>query len=261
MDFLALSLVFVGAGLFSLFYDKMVPDKAALRQRLPNKISWAGILLWLVICLAFFLIFKKTEGFTRTTSIFTLFFALMVFETLFLFLLRWLKSNLLAVIIALLSTAVLFLFHVSYPTFTLRNIIIILATLGASTLLIRLNWLKTWLMFAFAILWTGYDIYTTRYFLPNVLSPITEPPKIFFFPAVITGTISLGSGDFIFLVLFTLIIRRKFGFLAAILLVTAETAGLLITGLFYKSDSIIPFLTIMTPIFLLIYLISYLKKK
>lgn len=261
MDFLPLSLVFLGAGLFSLLYGKIVPDKETLKKRLPNKISGAGIILWLVICLTLYFIIKNNQGFARTTSIFTLLFALLVFETFFLFLLRWLKSNLIAVILALFSAAVLFFLHLSFPTFTLRNIIIILATLGASTLLIRLDWLKTWLMFTLAFLWTGYDIYTTRYFLPHVLSPVTEPPKIFFFPAVITGTISLGSGDFIFLILFTLVIQRQFGWLPAIILVAAENVGLLITGFFYKSDAIVPFLAIMTPIFLLIYFISYLKKK
>ncbi|MFA5070554.1 MAG: glycerophosphodiester phosphodiesterase family protein [Patescibacteria group bacterium] len=261
MNILPLSFIFLGAGLFSVVYYKLTPDKEMLKARLPNKVGAAGIILWLIICVAFYFIFKNSRGFERTVSIFTLLFALLVFETFFLLLIRWFKSNLLAVLIALLASGVLFAFHNYYPTFTLRNTLIILGTLGATTLLIKLNYLKTWIVFGLAFLWTGYDIYTTRYFLPNVLVPVTEPPKTFFFPSVITGSVSLGSGDFIFLVLFTLIILKKFGKLAALILVAAQTAGLLFTGLFLESDSIIPFLAVMTPIFLIIYLILFINLK
>ncbi|MFH1366456.1 MAG: hypothetical protein ABIH38_00510 [Patescibacteria group bacterium] len=261
MDLLPLALIFFGAGLTAVFYYIFGPSKEFLKERLPNRPSLAGIILWLLVCLAFYFIIKNNQGFSRTMLIFTLIFSLLVFETFFLFLIRFLRSNTLAVIFALLVSAGSFIFHYYYPTFALRNTIIILATLGASALLIKLNYLKTWLMFAFAFLWTGYDIYATRYFLPGVLVPVTEPPKTFFFPSVITGSVSLGSGDFIFLVLFLMIITREFGLLPALLLLAAETVGLLITGFFLESDSIIPFLAVMTPIFIMTYIISYIHYK
>lgn len=261
MDFFPLVLIFLASGALAIFYFLKVPGKETLKERLPNKPSAAGIFLWLLIVAVLYFMIRNNNGFERTTLIFTFIFSLLVFETFFLVLIRGSKSNLAAVILALFVSAGLFIFHYYYPTFVLRNILIILGTLGALTLLIKLDYLKTWLVFGLALLWTGYDIYTTRNFLPRVLVPVTEPPKTFFFPSVITGTVSLGSGDFIFLVLFTLLILKKFGRLAALILVAAQTAGLLFTGLFLETDSIIPFLTVMTPIFLVVYFVSYLNKK
>ena len=92
MDFLPLSLLFIGAGLSALAYYRIVPKKEFLKSRLPHKISWAGFLSWIIIIIAFYFIYTQTTGFQRTTYIFTLLFALLVFETLFLFFLRFLKS-------------------------------------------------------------------------------------------------------------------------------------------------------------------------
>ena len=261
MDFFVLTFIFICAGLVSIYYFKKAPEKEILKQRLPNKISLSGVIAWLIVGLAFWLIFKYNSGFTRIALIFTLFFSLLVFETFFLLILKFIKSNLLTVILSFLMTAIIFGLYLLFPSFTFRNAIIILATLGASTLLIKLDYLKKWTLFTLAILWTGYDIYATLNFYPQVLVPVTEPQKTFFFPAVITGSVSLGSGDFIFLVLFILLILRNFGPVAAFLLLAAETLGLLIAGFFLSSETIIPFLAVMTPVFLLIYLISYIYYK
>jgi len=261
MDLFPLVLIFILAGLVAIIYYKISPDKENLKERLPNKPTLTGIFLWFLVGLALYFIFKNQQGFQRTVTIFTFIFSLLVFETFFLFLIKYLKSNSLAVVISALITILLFTFHFISPSFALRNIIIILATLGASTLLVRLNYLKNWLMFAFAFVWTGYDIYATRFFLPKVLVPVEEPPKFFFLPSVISGSVSLGSGDFIFLVLFLMVIMREFGLLPAIILLAAETVGLLITGFFLTAESIIPFLGVMTPIFIIIYLVALVNKK
>jgi len=261
MDFFVLTFVFICAGLVSIYYFKKAPEKEMLKQRLPNKISWSGVTAWLIVGLAFWFIFKYNSGFTRVSLIFTLFFSLLVFETLFLLILKFIKSNLITVILSFLMTAIIFGLYILFPSFTFRNAIIILATLGASTLLIKLDYLKKWILFTLAILWTAYDIYATLNFYPQVLEPVTEPQKTFFFPAVITGSVSLGSGDFVFLILFTLLLLRNFGLLSAFVLLAAETVGLLIAGFFLSSDTIIPFLSVMTPVFLLIYFVSYIHNK
>ena len=259
MDFVPLSLLFIGAGIIAVVYYKIVPSKETLNLRLPNKISWAGIFSWIVIILAFWYIFSRTTGFQRTTYIFTLLFALLVFESFLLFFIRFVKSNLLVVIFSFTVTSGIFFLYINFPSFNFRNIIIVLATLGASTLLIRLGYLKTWLMFVFGVIWTGYDIYATRNFYPGVLVPVKEASKVFFFPAAIVGTVSLGSGDFVFLALFALVILRDFGLIPTLILLSAETTALLITGLFITgTDFIIPFLAIMSPIFFATYFISYL---
>jgi len=260
MDFLYLSLVFALGGLSALVYYKLAPTKKYLKERLPNRISWAGFISWLIVIVIIWFIFNNYSGFTRTTYIFTLFFALLLFETFFLIIIKYIKSNLLASLTTFVLIGSIFSLYLYEPTFVFRNIIIILASLGAVTLLIRLGYLKVWIIFALAIIWTGYDIWATQYFFPNVLVPVTEASRVFFFPAAIVGQVSLGSGDFIFLSLFTIIILHRFGVLPAVILVTAQSTALIITALLITSnDFIIPFLAVMTPIFFLIYLISYIS--
>lgn len=135
-------------------------------------------------------------------------------------------------------------------------------TLGGATLLIRMKYLRTGILFTVAILCTLYDILLTQYLLPTFTVPVESTTPTFMFPAVTVEGLSLGSGDFMFLVLFALIILRDFGKLPAFILVGAETIGLLAVGLVLpESDFLVPFLLVMTPIFIVVYALSYFDNK
>jgi len=254
MNFIILSIIFFGAGTLALWYYHLVPSTEILRRRLPNRISWAGMVLAIVLTLVLWYIFEHSVGFRRVVNIFTLLMGLLIFETVFLLLIRWLKSNLLALILSLVAAGVIVLPSIIDPTFLWRNVIVVIATMGATTLLIRLNILRTWFLFLLTIVWTIYDVWATQTFYSRVLVPVTEPRPGLIFPSVVVGNTSLGSGDFIFLVLFVLIIFKKFGRLPAMIIIAAETVGLLITGaIVVGTDFIIPFLLIMSPIFFITY--------
>lgn len=264
MDFLPLSLIFFGSGVLALLYYHFVPSAQKLRERLPNKVSPAAIFLTLVIAVAVWYLFANFIGFSRVFRIFAFLFALLVFESVFLLLIRWVRSDSLAVLGSLIASAGLFVAELVSPSFFLLNSIVIIATFGAATLLIRLGYLRTWMFHILAVLWTVYDVWLVRAVLPRVFKPAepTSEPRFFFFPVVTVGRLTLGSGDFMFLVLMALVLLRDYGKAAAFTLVVAETAGLLVTGLFLPEDGFqIPFLIVMTPIFFLVYGVSWWQRK
>lgn len=247
--------------MLAIAYYLAVPAKTALQKRLPNKVDAAGILLAIVIAAAVWFILESFSGFGRVVRIMTFLLALLVFESFFLLSLRFWKSNTLGVLASLSLAAGLFWLAVREPSFLLVNTIIIVATLGATTLLIRMGYLRTRFLFLFTSLWTLYDILSTRYLLPTVFVPAQEPYPTLFFPAVTVGHTTLGSGDFMFLTLFTLIVLRDFGRLPALVLVIAETVGLLATGLFLPERGfLVPFLVVMTPIFFGVYLAAFMQR-
>jgi hypothetical protein len=264
MDFLPLSLLFAAAGGLAMVYYQLVLKPESLKARLPNRVSGAAIVLAVVIAAVVIYIVRTRTGFGRISAISTFIFALLAFESAFLLLLRWVKSNTLAVLFSLAVSGTLFALNMSNPTFELFNAIVIFAAFGASTLLIRLRYLRTSFLFIVAGLWTIYDILSTQFLLPRIFVPAAEPvpTKFFIFPAVTIGHTTLGSGDFMFLVLFTLVMLRDLGKLPAAILVAAETAGLLITGLLITNlNKPLPFLVIMTPIFVAIYVVSRILKQ
>jgi hypothetical protein len=264
MDFLPLAFIFFGSGILALLYYRFVPSAQKLRERLPNRVSPAAILLALIIALALWYLLVNFTGFSRVFRVFAFLFALLIFESAFLLLIRWIRSDTIAVLLSLAIAGGLFASELLSPSFLLLNTIVILATFGAATLLIRLQYLRTLFFFLLTAAWTLYDVVLVRYFLPRVFKPAepTAEPRLFFFPVVTVGRLTLGSGDFMFLVLFALILFRDFGKLPAFILVVAETAGLLVTGLFLPEDGFqVPFLLVMTPIFLLVYGFAWLQDR
>lgn len=262
MDFIPLSALFLGAGALAIGYYRWVPSAEALRSRLPNRATPSSIVLTLVMGGAAWYILSTFSGFSAVSRMLMLIFALLFFESLFLIGLRWVRVNFIALILALAVTAALFWAQLQYPTFFGINTIIIMATMGAATLLIRLGYLRTPILFIVASLWTVYDIMLVEFVLPAVTRPSTNPVPSFLYPAVTVGQLSLGSGDFMFLTLFALIVMRDFGALAASILVAAEVVGLLMTGLLLPEQGfLVPFLVVMTPIFFLVYLLVYLVRR
>lgn len=258
MDFVPLSSIFLATGALAIIFYQLVPSADVLRKRLPNRVTPAALVLVVVLTVVIWLLVRSYSGFALSIRLMTLLFALLFFESLFLLLMRWIRINALALVASLLVAAGVFWVQLTYPSFLLLNSIIVIATLGAATLLIRMGYLRTKLMFVVAALWTLYDIMLVQLILPRVTRETSTPTPTFIFPAVTVGEISLGSGDFMFLTLFTLIILRDFGTLPSIIMVMAEVTGLLVTGLLLPEQGfLVPFLVVMTPIFFIVYTATY----
>jgi len=262
MDFLPLSILFFLTGILAALYYAFIPSKGRIHTQLPNRVSVTSVLLTLLIGGLVWYIFATFEGSARFRHLMELLFGLLLFESFFLFLMHWIRSNALNVTLSLLTTGAVFATYFASPSFFLINTILILATLGAATLLIRMGYLRTRILFIIAILWTIYDVMLVNFILPRVFVPVTDPIPTFLYPAVTVGELTLGSGDFMFLSLFTLIILRDYGRTAALFLIVSETAGLLMTGLLLpESGFLLPFLLVMTPIFFLVYGVAWWQRR
>ncbi|MBI5037290.1 MAG: hypothetical protein HZC01_01075 [Candidatus Kerfeldbacteria bacterium] len=256
MDFIYLAMLFLGAGIAGLVYYRYAPTAVDLRERLPNRVTPAGIVLAVAIGSAAWFLFSSVSGVVLVGRIFLFIFSLLFFESIFLLAMRWISRNTFATVVAILSTLGMFWWYQAKPSFVLLNFIIIISTLGAVTLLTRLGYLRTKILFAISILWTIYDILLVRFILPDVTRETATPHPTFLYPAVTTGRVSLGSGDFMFLSLFTLVIARDVGPRAALVHVVAQVTGLLVTGLLLPERGFtVPFLVVMTPIFIVCYVL------
>ena len=254
MDYLLLGIFFAAAGVLAILYYRSVPTAEVLRGRLPNKVTGAGILITLILAAVVWYVIAHTTGFSRVFAFFVLFFNLLLVETVFLIAMRATTSNSAAVVISFIVVSALAWFELHDLTLGLVNVIVIASSLGAATLLIRLNYLRTKFLFVVSILWTIYDIMSNLILLPHIFVPVEKPQPTLFLPSVTAGRLTLGSGDFMFMVLFTLVILRDHGLKPAIGLVGLETLGLLVTGALKSNpNTAFPFLVVMTPIFLLYY--------
>lgn len=261
-DSLLLAFLFAFSGFLALGYYHLIPSREELKRRLPNRVGFAGILLTIILGAAVWFIVMNAEGFGRFMRIFTFLLALLVFETAFLLLMRWVRSNVLAVLLALAAAAALFAWQTFAPSLALKNVLIVAAALGAPTLLVRMGYLRTRFLFLVAVLWTLYDVLFVRFLLPRVFLPAQEPTASLLYPALTVGTLTLGLGDVMFLILFALVLVRDAGRRAAMLLIALEAMGLLVTLLIRGDRNIsIPFLTVMTPIFFLVFWVARQNQK
>jgi len=264
MDFILLGIVFIFSGFLGIVYYSLVPQAGLLRKRLPNKATPASIALTLIIGGIVWFLIQSAGGMPPASKILTVIFALLVFESFLLISMRWIKVNIVAMLISLVFTCVIFLLYFSNPTFFLLNGIIIFATLGAVTLLIRFDYISTRLVFIATALWVIYDIMFVAYILPQYTVSVSDPYPTFLFPAITTGDISIGSGDIMFLILFTFVLLRDFNKRAALIMVVAQAVGLLLVGLIVPEQGFtLPYLIVMVPIFLVVYSGMYVfyKKK
>lgn len=252
-----LPLLFIIAGCLGIWYYRTVPSGDHLRTRLPNRVSWAAWVVTAVIAIGIWYISRSlSTPFLRFSGATTLLFYLLVFESALLLIMRWTKSNLTAVIVALAVAAIPLTLQLRMPSYFLINVIIVLATLGATTLLIRLNMLRTRLIVLMAVLLTINDAINVWFVLPLLpLSPLPpEPLPFLILPTVSIAGRVVGSGDFMFLVLATLVIIRDHGQRSALVHVGVQTAALFFTLLVTANrDVLIPYLLIMTPIFFGVY--------
>ncbi|MDD5040050.1 MAG: hypothetical protein PHY34_02780 [Patescibacteria group bacterium] len=262
MDFIYLAILFVGCGLLSVVYYCAVPPREVLAQRLPNKPSVEAVVLTAVLGATIWYIIATYDGVQRIRHIAELVFALLFFESAFLFFMRWLQRNIFAVSLSLVVTVGVFYWFIRSPNFFIQNGVIIIATLGAATLLVRLKYLKSIYLFILAALWIPYDFFLVSHVLPAVTTATAAPQPTFLYPAVTVGVISLGVGDFMFMTLFTLVLLRDFNGSSAIVHLLAQGCALLITGLLVpESGFIVPFMVVMTPIFFAVYIGSYIARR
>jgi hypothetical protein len=262
LDLILLIGVFFGTGLFAILYFRSVPNQAGLRQRLPNRPGLDGIFLTLLLVGIIWYLVRFIPGGPILKG-YRFILSLLVFETFFLFFLRWIRSTIFAIIPSLGLALLGFFLSIQFPTNAfLMNALVILASLGPTTLLIRIGFLRSSFLAVVATLWTLYDVLLATILAPKVLVPSSQTQPFILFPAVSVGDLSVGNGDFLFLVLYTLIIFRDFGRWPAILLAGIEAIALLITGLVLPTNADpFPFLLVMTPLFFFAYGTFWIEKK
>lgn len=262
LDFLYLSLMFLGAGLLGTFYYGSLPDKDDFKKRLPNKPSIESVVLFLIICVLVWQIFANYQGLQRSSMIVALVLGLLLFETLFFLFMRWVKSNWLNALISALIVVGIFVLHFSNENFITFNLIIIFATIGGTAFLMRAGIMKTWLVFLLTFIWMPYDFYFVAHVLPKYTKATADPYPFFAFPSVTIGDISLGVGDFVFLALYTFVLVNKFDKKVAVIHAVVQGIGLLVAGYIVSIKEInIPFLLVLSPIFFIIYLGAYFYNK
>lgn len=256
MPGLGLVAVFAGSAVLALGYYHAIPDAPRLRARLPNRPSVAGILLFLILFAIGIYIGTQRQGLAKWWLVLALLFDLLIFETFFLLLIRWVKSNTVAVLVSLGAAIAMFWWQMFHPNTIVYNVTFILATLGATTLLVRLNYLRTKMLFVVAVLWSIYDVLSTTLIYPHIYRLSDRPHTSFAFPAVAVGNLTLGSGDFMFLVLFSLILRRDLGWRAAWLHIALQAVALVATITVKPDNAFFPYLTVMSVVFIVTYVIS-----
>lgn len=251
-----LSLLFGGAALLGLWYYRTSPSAEQLRARLPNRVSLASLTLLALVGLMVWWVWQTTSGFSRIRLFIGSLFNLLVFESLFLLGLRWFRSNLLVVILSAILTGGLIWIQRSIGGNIVYNVTFIAATLGATTLLIRLNYLRTKLLAVVALLWMLYDILAVAFLYPQIYRIAERPKTSFFYPAVAVGQVTLGSGDFMFLALMTLVLLRDRSWRWAVAHIGVQVVALFVTIILKPPDTLLPYLTVMVPIWLVMWWLS-----
>lgn len=261
MPIIGLPLLFLVAGLLGIIYYRTIPTQVELRQRLPNKGSVAGILLTIIIGFGIWAIIRYADSrFMKISGVTTLLFYLLTFESLLLLCFRWLRSNTLSVLAAAGGTFIPFLIQYFQPSYALSNALIIAATLGATALIIRLDVVRTRIILIMAGLFTINDVLNVTFVIPKLplTAPHDKPLPLLIFPTVNIGGHVVGSGDFMFLALTTLLLVKVFSARVAGWYVVAQSVALAITlAIILHRDVILPYLVIMTPIFGLTYYLAH----
>jgi len=115
MGFISLGIVFIFSGLLGILYYSLVPQAELLRKRLPNKVTPASIVLTLAIgALIWFLVLSE-GGIPPVSKILAVIFALLVFESVFLVSMHWIRINIVAVVVSVLLTGLLFWYYFASP--------------------------------------------------------------------------------------------------------------------------------------------------
>lgn len=260
-DALLLTALFAGTALAALGYYRLSPTAEYMRQRLPNKASAAGIILTLLIGFWVWWTLRDTIGFSRVKFIIGILFNLLIFETIFVLLLKRIRSNLLVVFGAALATTGFVLAQRVIGGTWVYNLTFMTATLGATTLLVRMDYLRTKFLFVVSGLWMIFDILSVAFVYPQIYRISDRPHNSFLFPAVAAGQVTLGSGDFMFLVLMSLVLFRDFGRRSALMHIGLQALALFITVLAKSRESLFPYLTVMVPIFLIVWLGFYFHSR
>jgi len=244
--------MFLGIGILGTFYYNIIPDKQTLKERLPNKATVESVVLFLVISILVWQIIVNYDGLQRASRLMALILGLLLFETLFFFFMYWIKKNWLNVLISISLVVVVFWLHYSIESFVTFNLIIILATIGGTAYLVRSRIVKTWLVFLLTAFWMPYDVYFVTQVFDKYTKITATPYPFFALPSVTVGDISLGVGDFVFLSLYTFVLVNDFNKKIAIIHAIVQAIGLLVAGyLVSVQDITIPFLVVLSPIFLL----------
>lgn len=259
-NFIFLAVVFVITGFVGLWYFSAIPDKDTLKKRLSRSIPLSlGIIA--IIGVVVWYIFSQYNGFSRVFRLAPVLYGLMLFEASFLLLIRWIKSNYIAASISLLFSILVLSLHERVDSFLTFNAIIITSFIGATAFLVRLRIIRSWLVMTPAVVFVYYDWYFVNNVYTQFTKPSVDPHPVFLFPAVTIGDISLGGGDFLFLLLFSFILFLRFGMQSAYVHIGLQGLGLLVAAYFVaRTEAIVPFMLVMIPIFFIVWLFFRFQK-
>ncbi len=139
-------------------------------------------------------------------------------------------------------------------------LLFVFGTLGAWTLAQRLGFLNVWFLMAIVLGLTAFDYFNVTSLTSSVTASGTAVTSSMLLVSI--GEEALGIGDFIFLSLCTLALIARFGSKTALLFLVIESLILFATGFIPAKDGFFfPYLLVMTPVFLIVFFVAWLKRK
>lgn len=262
MHILLLTLLFSLAGAMAIVFHKLVPDGPTIRKRFPLRdAQWRNIALPLVILAIGILLWFRTPLADRATIFQSFVIALLALESGLLLLMRRFRSTVILSMMAAICGIAAFSLSWTFQLPALDMLLFVFGTLGAWTLAQRLGFLNLPFLTVLVIGLTAFD-YLHITSLTEAVAPSSAATGASDMLLVSIGQEALGIGDFIFLSVCTLALVTRFGSRPALLFVSVESLILIATSAIPASNGFFfPYLLVMTPVFLLVYLVAYLKKK
>lgn len=260
MHILLLTLLFAFAGAMAIVFHKLVPDGATIKQRFPiKKARVRDIVLPLIVIGVGMLLWFMTGGDDRTAVFQSFIIALLALESGLLLLMRRFQSTISLSVMAGLCGLLAFLISWAFKIPAVDMLLFVFGTLGAWTLAQRLGFLNGWFLMVVVLGLTAFDYYnvTTLTTTATTTGTTVSSSSILL---VSIGEEALGIGDFVFLSLCTLALIAQFGGITALVFLTIESFILLATGFIPSSGFFFPYLLVMTPVFIVVYWIAWIRK-
>ncbi len=262
MHIFLLTLLFAFAGIMAIVFHKLVPDSATIKQRFPIKRArLRDIALPLVVIAIGTLFWFNTNSDNRTAMFQSFIIALLALESGLLLLMRRFQSTISLSIMTGLCGLAAFVISWTFKLPAVDMLLFVFGTLGAWTLAQRLGLLNVWFLMVIVLGLTAFDYYNvTSLATTAATSGTTVGSQSMLLVSI--GEEALGIGDFIFLSLCTLALIARFGSVTALLFLAAESLILLATGFIPAPNGFFfPYLLVMTPVFLIVYLVAWMRKR
>ena len=262
MNILLLTLLFAFVGVMAIIFHKIVPDGATIRKRFPLRgARLRDIALPLIIIAIGTILWFNTPHANRTAIFQSFVIALLALESGLLLLIRRFQSTINLSFMAAVCGSIAFTLSWTLKLPAVDMLLFVFGTLGAWTLAQRLGFLNVPFLMVIVLGLTVFDFYNVTSLTNTVTTPGTAISSSNML-LVSIGEEALGIGDFIFLSLCTLALIARFGNKTALLFLTVESLILLATGFIPATNGFFfPYLLVMTPVFLIVYLVAWVRRK